>query len=74
MLSPPPSWRTGSRPDGLVFVAGIIGSPGMSLADLATVDAERDGHLDKGDLEFDKRSLPIQPGRGDASSLPRLRP
>jgi pimeloyl-ACP methyl ester carboxylesterase len=36
----------------LVFVAGIISSPGMSLADLATVDADRDCHLGKGALEF----------------------
>jgi pimeloyl-ACP methyl ester carboxylesterase len=41
----------------LVFVAGIIGSPGMSLADLATVDAERDGHLGKEDLEFNETRL-----------------
>jgi pimeloyl-ACP methyl ester carboxylesterase len=36
----------------LVFVAGIIASPRMSLADLATVDADRDGHLSNEDLEF----------------------
>lgn len=36
----------------LVFVAGIIGSPGMSLADLATVDAERDQHLGKNAFDF----------------------
>ena len=36
----------------MVFVAGIIGSPGMSLADLATVDADRDCHLGKDALEF----------------------
>ena len=41
----------------LVFVAGIIGSPGMSLADLATVDADRDVRLGKGELEFDKSGL-----------------
>ena len=41
----------------LVFVAGIIPSPGKSLADLATSDAERDGHLGKEDLEFDKSGL-----------------
>jgi pimeloyl-ACP methyl ester carboxylesterase len=38
----------------LAFVAGIIGSPGKSLADLAAVDAERDGHLGQDDLEFDE--------------------
>lgn len=38
----------------LAFVAGIIGSPGMSLADLAAVDAERDGNLGQDDLEFDE--------------------
>jgi len=37
----------------LVFLAGIIGSPGLSLADLATVDVKRDGHLSKKDLEYD---------------------
>lgn len=41
----------------LVFVAGIIGSPGMSLADLATVDGERDGHLGGADLEFHEPGL-----------------
>ena len=41
----------------LVFVAGIIGSPGMSLADLATVDTQRDCHLGKEDLEFDDARL-----------------
>ena len=41
----------------LVFVAGIIGSPGKSLADLATGDAERDGHLGQEDLEFDASGL-----------------
>ena len=41
----------------LVFVAGIIGSPGMSLADLATVDVERDCHLGKEDLEFNASGL-----------------
>ena len=37
----------------LVFLAGIIGSPGLSLADLATVDVKRDGHLKREDLEYD---------------------
>ena len=41
----------------LVFVAGIIGSPGMSLADLATVDAERDQHLGREDLDFNDTRL-----------------
>jgi pimeloyl-ACP methyl ester carboxylesterase len=41
----------------LVFVAGIISSPGMSLADLATVDAERDGHVGKGGFEFREPGL-----------------
>jgi pimeloyl-ACP methyl ester carboxylesterase len=41
----------------LVFVAAIIGSPGMSLADLATVDGDRDGPLEKNDLEFDESGL-----------------
>jgi pimeloyl-ACP methyl ester carboxylesterase len=41
----------------LAFVAGIIGSPGMSLADLATVDAERDQHLGRDDLDFNDARL-----------------
>ena len=46
-----------SKTRRLVFVAGIIGSPGMSLADLATVDGDRDGPLEKNDLEFDESGL-----------------
>ena len=34
----------------LVFVAGIIGMPGKSLADLADSDADRDGVLEEGDI------------------------
>lgn len=34
----------------MVFVAGIIGMPGKSLADLAEVDADRDGALGEGEL------------------------
>jgi pimeloyl-ACP methyl ester carboxylesterase len=41
----------------LAFVAGIIGAPGKSLADLATVDGDRDGELGKGDLEFNEAGL-----------------
>jgi pimeloyl-ACP methyl ester carboxylesterase len=41
----------------LVFVAGIIGSPGMSLGDLAAVDPERDQHLGKDDLDFNDARL-----------------
>lgn len=41
----------------LVFVAGIIGAPGRSLADLATIDAERDQDLGKGALEFNDARL-----------------
>jgi pimeloyl-ACP methyl ester carboxylesterase len=41
----------------LVFVAGVIGLPGMSLADLATVDADRDQHLGSGTLEFNDAGL-----------------
>lgn len=37
----------------LVFLAGIIGAPGSSLADLAIVDAKRDGRLAKEDLEYE---------------------
>lgn len=41
----------------LVFVAGIIGSPGMSLSDLAAVDAERDQHLGRETLDFNDGGL-----------------
>jgi pimeloyl-ACP methyl ester carboxylesterase len=41
----------------LAFVAGIIGSPGMSLADLADVDADRDQRLGKDDLDFNDARL-----------------
>jgi pimeloyl-ACP methyl ester carboxylesterase len=38
---------------GLVFVAGIIGVPGKSLADLAEIDTDRDAPLEDGDFESD---------------------
>ena len=41
----------------LAFVAGIIGAPGRRLADLATIDAERDQDLGKGALEFNDAGL-----------------
>lgn len=41
----------------LVFVAGIIGSPGMSLADLATTDADRDQDLGRQSLDFNDAGL-----------------
>lgn len=41
----------------LVFVAGIIGAPGRSLADLATTDADRDQDLGEGALEFNDARL-----------------
>ena len=41
----------------LVFVAGVIGSPNTSLADLADVDADRDVRLGKGELRFNKSGL-----------------
>lgn len=36
----------------MVFVAGIVGMPGKSLADLAEVDAGRDGTLEDGELQM----------------------
>lgn len=38
----------------LVLVAGIVGRPGSSLADLAEADADRDAPLDDGDYESDE--------------------
>lgn len=37
---------------GLVFVGAIVPAPGMALADLADVDADRDVPMGKGDLEM----------------------
>jgi pimeloyl-ACP methyl ester carboxylesterase len=37
---------------GLVFVAGVIPMPGLSMADRAEADADRDCPTDDGDLEF----------------------
>jgi pimeloyl-ACP methyl ester carboxylesterase len=37
---------------GLYFVAGVIPVPGLSLADRAEQDADRDGATEEGDLDF----------------------
>ncbi|HVT76115.1 MAG TPA: alpha/beta fold hydrolase [Acidimicrobiales bacterium] len=36
----------------VVFLAGIVGMPGKSLADLAEIDADRDAPLKDGDIEM----------------------
>jgi len=41
----------------LVMLAAIVGQPGMSLADLADVDAERDGDMGEGALSFNDDGL-----------------
>ena len=37
----------------IVMLAAIVGSPGLSMADLAPIDHDRDMHLDAQDLELD---------------------